>query len=116
MGGGEQKVPTHNRCYIMFQPNFNSSLLFGIQNIIFKAQNKKSYTRYADLSILLTNGRELWQICGFMICSKLRAWRGMRICQYCSKCEGVKAILWIYDMFKTESLTRFADLSILFKM
>ena len=86
------------------------------QNIIFKAQTKKSYGRYADLSILLTNGRELWQICGFMICSKLRAWRGMRICQYCSKCEGVKAILWIYDMFKTESLTRFADLSILFKM
>ena len=29
------------------------------QNIIFKAQTKKSYGRYADLSILLTNVREL---------------------------------------------------------
>ena len=78
MGGGEQKVPTHNRCHIMFQTNFNSSLLFGIQNIIFKAQNKKRYSKYADLPILLTNVRELWQICGLMICSKLRGWPGLR--------------------------------------
>ena len=59
------------------------------QNIIFKAQTKKSYGRYADLSILLF------------------------------KCERVMANLWINDLFKTESLSRFADssiLSMLFKM
>ena len=63
------------------------------QNIIFKAQNKKSYTRYADLSILLTNVRELWQTRGLMICSKLRACPALRICQYCLKCERVMANL-----------------------
>ena len=49
------------------------------QNIIFKAQNKKKYSRYADLSILLF------------------------------KCERVMANLWINDLFKTERLARFAE-------
>ena len=72
MGGGEQKVPTHNRCHIMFQTNFNFTLLFGIQKIM--------------------------------------------LCNTVNKCERVMANLWINDLFKTESLSRFADLSILFKM
>ena len=70
MGGGEQKVPIDVLSCSKQISNLSFCLEFcpKHQNIIFKSKIRKvTAGTYADLSI-----------CGFMICSKLRACTGLR--------------------------------------
>ena len=81
MGGGEQKVPIDVLTCSKQISNLSFCLKFcpKHQNIIFKSKiGKVTAGTYADLSIMLTNVTELLQICGLMICSKLRACPGLR--------------------------------------
>ena len=69
MGGGEQKVPIDVLSCSKQISNLSFCLEFcqKHQNIIFKSKIRKvTAGTYADLSILLTNVRELWQICGLI--------------------------------------------------
>ena len=69
MGGGEQKVPIDVLSCSKQISNLSFCLEFcpKHQNIIFKSKIRKVRAgTYADLSILLSNVRELWQICGLI--------------------------------------------------